>query len=152
MSRLLQLLFILLLIPAISKAGDIKGHITEPGTGEPAVGAVIALLEKPEFNAIAGLDGSFQLKQVPTGTYTLKVTYMGAHLFTQLVTIIEEQDLTPNIHLEPENGKQLGEIVVSGKKDGGSENTARNLEQKADQVMNIVSARAIQVSPDLTVA
>ncbi|XHR95104.1 TonB-dependent receptor plug domain-containing protein [Mucilaginibacter sp. UC70_90] len=37
-------------------------------------------------------------------------------------------------------------------KNGSTERTARRIEQQATQVMNVVSGRAIEVSPDLTVA
>jgi outer membrane receptor protein involved in Fe transport len=152
MRRLLPSLFILLLIPVFGFSGTIKGVIKEPLTGEPAIGAVVSIAEDQSVNTVTGLDGSFQLKQLSAGTYTVEVRYMGTQPVNRQVTLTDDHDQVMNITLTPQDGKELQEVQVDGKRDGGTENTARTLEQKADQVMNIVSARAIQVSPDLTVA
>jgi outer membrane cobalamin receptor len=48
--------------------------------------------------------------------------------------------------------KDLGEVTVRATASGSNDRDARRIEQNATQVMNIVSGRAIEVSPDLTVA
>ncbi len=152
MRRFLHLLLLVVFISGTGYAAVLKGQITEPQTGEPAIGAVVILKEQPGFSAVAGLDGSFEFKEIPAGTYTLEVTYMGASALQQEITVADEQPLVLHLRLAAKKDQQLNEVVIAGKQDGGSDNTARSLEQKADQVMNIVSARAIQISPDLTVA
>ena len=152
MRRFLPLLFLCSFLVSISYGGSVKGRVLEPGTGEPAIGAVITLKEQSSFSEAAGLDGSFELRQVPAGHYTLEVSYMGGLALTQQISVTEEQPLLLSLQLGATQDKQLAEVTVAGKKDGGSENTARNLERNAGQVMNIVSAKAIQLSPDITVA
>lgn len=153
MSRIILRLFIILNLSccAYSYGASIKGKVVEPGTGEPAIGAVITLNETA-FSGVAGLDGSFELKELPAGTYTLSVSYIGAAPLSRAVTLEAETALKISLQLQHKEGHQLGEVTVSGKQDGGSEQTARNKERYADQVMNIVSAKAIRLSPDLTVA
>ncbi len=151
--RTLLLLFISLLTAGnIAVAGTIKGRVIENESGETAVGASISIKENAIYNTIAGLDGTFEIKDIPAGTYTLLVAYLRTTPAERSVTLTEDQPLSLHITLSQGRGQQLSEVVIGDKKDGGSEHTARNMEQKADQVMNIVSARAIQLSPDITVA
>ncbi|WP_118975625.1 TonB-dependent receptor domain-containing protein [Taibaiella koreensis] len=152
MTRSLSFFFFLLTLPTLAIAGAIKGRVTEPGGAEAAIGAAVSLLEAQDHNAVTGLDGSFRIGKVSAGTYTLSITYIGASAYTQTIALADDQELSLDINLRSPQDKQLQEVVIGGKRDGGSENTARTMEQKADQVMNIISAKAIQVSPDLTVA
>ncbi len=55
------------------------------------------------------------------------------------------------IELEPE-GQTLNEVLVEGKVDRTSDMGARYLERNAPAVMNVLSAKSIELSPDLTVA
>lgn len=47
---------------------------------------------------------------------------------------------------------QLMEVSIKSKGAGSSDGEARRIEQNASQVMNIISGKAIELSPDLTVA
>lgn len=151
MKRCLYILFIFLLVSFTATAASLKGQVTE-ASGEPATGAVISLSGSTPLQEMAGLDGSFHFSNLPEGTYTIAVHYLGYQAYNTDITLSTDQELALNIKLEKDNGRQLTEVTIGGKKDGGSEQTARTMEQKADQVMNIVSAKAIQISPDLTVA
>lgn len=152
MRTLLLLLITLLPFSETALAGTIKGRITEGESGETAVGAAVNIKEAASYNAVAGLDGTFEIKDIPAGTYTLHITYTGSQPTEQAVTVTDAAPLVLDITVSQHRHNQLNEVVIGDKKDGGNENTARNLEQKADQVMNIVSAKAIQISPDITVA
>lgn len=135
---------------SLCRAGILKGKITEGQTGEAATGAILHIEGAAAFNDICGLDGSYTIKDIPAGTYRLIISYSGTT--TIPVTISETGISYQDITLSATNNTLLKEVQVSGKKDGAAENTARNMERKADQVMNIVSGKAIQLSPDLTVA
>jgi hypothetical protein len=130
----------------------LKGTITDSKTGEPLVGVSVqikALTETAAFGAVSGLDGSFLVKDIPTGTYQIQTTYISYEPFGQEIRIDGEQNL--KIALK-EVSQMLNEVVISESNRVEEEGGARVFEQKADQLTNVVSARAIQISPDLTVA
>ncbi|MBB6129213.1 TonB-dependent receptor [Mucilaginibacter lappiensis] len=150
MNKYLQTLLFLLLCVTAANATKLKGHVYDRKTGEPMVGATVSL-DKTNKATTTGLDGSFELKDVPKGTFNLRVSYVMYQTVLQEVDIEKEDNPHLKIYLE-EAGKALQEVTVSTKKNAASENTARRLEQQSTQVMNVVSGRAIEISPDLTVA
>lgn len=151
MKPILKTIFCLFLSITVAKASNIKGHVYDQKTGEALVGASVRL-ENTDKTAMTGLDGSFEFKKVNAGSFTLKVSYVSYKTFSKQVTILKEDNPAINVYLSDDNGKDLSEIVIASKHDGATENTARKIEQKSLQVMNVVSGRAMEISPDLTVA
>ncbi|RFZ83553.1 TonB-dependent receptor [Mucilaginibacter terrenus] len=150
MNKLLQLLFPLLFCAIAANAGNIKGHVYDKKTGEPLVGATVTL-DKANKATSTGLDGSFELKNVPEGAASLRVSYITYKTVSREVNVTSATT-TIKIYLEP-GGKDLQEVTVRASNvNGASDRDARRIEQNANQVMNIVSGKAIEVSPDLTVA
>ncbi len=111
------------------------------------------MLDRTGKGTSTGLDGSFAIKDVKLGTYTLRISYIMYKTTTLEVEATKEKDDLHHlkIYLEPA-GKDLTEVTVISRKDGSAEREARRLEQQSAQVMNIVSGKAIEVSPDVTVA
>ena len=147
-------LLILLSINALlTHAGTIKGFVTDAQTGESLVGASVMLTgatgSTGRIGAVAGLDGSYLLRDVPEGTYTLTVSYVSYKAMTQKLTVGRGM-MTQNIALDG-SGSDLAEVVVSGRGDRESESSTRKTEQKADNVLNIIGAKAISLLPDITV-
>lgn len=134
-----------------ARTAPIKGFVYDQKTGEPIEGAVITV--KPEgVLAISGLDGSFELKKVTTGKITLEISHINYSPIKYALTVLEKDNPTVRIYLSEPNSQKLGEIIVTARHDASSEKTARKLEQKSIQTMNVVSGAAIEKSPDLTVA
>jgi len=150
MNKYLQTLLFLLLCVTAANATKLKGHVYDRKTGEPMVGATVSL-DKTNKATTTGLDGSFELKDVPKGIFNLRVSYIMFKTVIQEVDIEKGDNLQLKIYLE-EAGKSLQEVTISTKKNASSENTARRLEQQSTQVLNVVSGKAIEISPDLTVA
>ncbi|QHV97729.1 TonB-dependent receptor [Spirosoma endbachense] len=147
---LLNILFVFGCLPV--SAGVIKGRATDAVTGQPVIGATL-LLENTKLYGISGLDGSYSIKNVPAGTYKIRVSYVSYRTKTLDISITgADQIITLDLPLETENDRQIAEVTVKGKRDGSSDRTARDLERNALQVTNIVSGRTIELSPDLTVA
>jgi outer membrane receptor protein involved in Fe transport len=151
MKSTLQVLLCLFLSIATAKATSLKGYVYDQKTGEAIPGASV-YLEHTDKAVLTGLDGSFEIKHPPAGTYTLKVSYLMYKVLLKQITILKEDNPTLKIYLSESKDKDLSEVIISGKGDGSTEKTARRIEQKSLQVMNAVSGRAIEVSPDLTVA
>jgi outer membrane receptor protein involved in Fe transport len=71
-------LLLLSLLPGImlAQSGKIRGVVTDAKSKEPLVGANI-VVDQTNFGASTDIDGSFLILNVPVGTYTLKVSYIG---------------------------------------------------------------------------
>jgi hypothetical protein len=127
----------------------IRGAVFESGSNEPLTGATVAL-EDTRYGAVAGLDGSFLIRGVPSGNYTIVVTYIGFN--TQRLSVNTAEivgDLT--FYLE-NSATQLEEVIIGGRRVSNTDESARTSEKAADNVINVISARSIEVSPDVTVA
>lgn len=125
--------------------------MTEALSGEPALGVVV-FLEGTGFQDISGLDGSFTIRNVKEGKYRITVRHIAYATIQKEIVIRDDESVQFNISLDPSEDLQLNEISVVGKRDGAADHTARSMERHANQVMNIVSGKTIQISPDLTVA
>lgn len=125
------------------------GSVADQQTGEPLVGAVVRAMPQGAYDVV-GLDGNFRIKGLKKGKHTLKVSYVGYQSFEENIEIPEHT--TRKIQLKPHANQTLEEVVVSAHSDKSSELTARSAERNALQLMNIVSGKAIEISPDLTVA
>jgi TonB-dependent receptor len=150
MNKFLQILLPLFFCATIASAAKIKGHVYDKHSGEALVGATV-VLENTGKATSTGLDGSFEIKDVPAGTATLRISYITYKTITQQIAILEKDNDHVKIYMESA-AKDLGEVTIRATTGGSNERDARRIEQNATQVMNIVSGRAIEVSPDLTVA
>lgn len=132
-------------------AGTLKGKLLEAATGEPALGVVLSI-DGTNFHDISGLDGSFSIGNIQKGTYRLSIRHISYAPVQREFVITGSETVQLDLMLEAAAGLKLQEVAVTGKRDGASDNTARQMERNAGQVMNIVSGKTIQISPDLTVA
>lgn len=136
-----------LLTAASANAMDIKGKIKDAKTGEEIIGASVVVKEEPSKGAVTGLDGSFSLS-VNRPTFTIVCTYIGYKNYEMKVT---SKDADIEIPLTSDD-VLLGEVTVVATNPGRSEAGARAIERKAMNVVNVMSAKAIELSPDITVA
>lgn len=153
-NKVATLLFLFLIMPACSICSTIKGHIYDRQTGQPLTDAMISL-HNSGLAATSGLDGSFTLKNVPAGTYTLVINYSSYKTFTKVISIHNDEALKMEVEMEvkmePNEERRLKEIIITGNKNLSTERGVRYLEKSASQIANMVSSQAIKVSPDLTV-
>jgi TonB-dependent receptor len=147
-----KLLSILLILIAVSGAysNTLKGFVTDQKTGEPLVGATV-ILENTKFATSVNLDGSFEIKGIPLGKYNCRVQYVGYKNTIKSVIIDAKQNTLKINFLLLEESNELNEVTVNAAADRETDNSARKTEQKADNVMNIISAKTIQLLPDITV-
>jgi len=146
-----QFLFIALLFLSFkSFSGTIKGNVSDKTSGEPLVGAIIMLQGTP-YGTSTGLDGSFVIPNVPAGAYDLQIMYTSFQTYKEHITITQDQVITIN-NLLPPISSTLNEVEIKGTLKNGSDEQARNIEKNSDNLLNIVSARTIELLPDITVA
>jgi hypothetical protein len=148
--KLYQYILLLLLLSGTLSAGTLKGKLFEAATGEPALGVVITI-EGTNIHDISGLDGSFSINNLQKGSYRLIISHISYAPIQKEFLIDGNETVRLELKLEAAS-LSLDEIAVTAKRDGSSDHTARQMERNASQVMNIVSGKTIQISPDLTVA
>lgn len=145
------LLIIILFFTLKSQAGTIKGHVYDESTKEQLVGAIVSIKSLLKGTATE-LDGSFIIRDLSMGRYTVNISYLGFETVDTTVSIDQEsQTIKLEINLLP-SLKQLKQVVVKSSGYGGSDEFAHRAEQRSISQVNIVSANAIQISPDITVA
>ncbi|MFY0254130.1 TonB-dependent receptor domain-containing protein [Chitinophaga sp. 30R24] len=135
---------------AFSQQADftIKGKILDAQTREQLPGATIRVTEGKQAGT-ARLDGTFTVDKLSAGTYHLQVSYIG---YRTLDTVINVQgSMVLNLLLR-DNTQELKAVNVSAKQDQESSQSAKKAEMLAGNVMNIISAKTIQLSPDITIA
>jgi outer membrane receptor protein involved in Fe transport len=146
----LKTVLFLFISVSISFAGTIKGKVVDKQTKEPLVGANVTV-KNSKLGASAGLDGSFVFKQLQPGVYQITAQYVGYESISMSVTITDAKS-SPEIEFAlVEKSNYLQEAVVSAKNLGESDDFARKSEQKAESVINIIGAKAIELLPDVTV-
>lgn len=125
---------------------NVKGILTDRATGEHLIGATIATTGAA---ASSGLDGSFLLRLHKTGSYTFRCSYIG---YRTLDTTINVEGNTRLVIRLSSAAAELKMVNVAGRRDRESESSAKTDEKNASQVLNVVSAKTIQLSPDIIVA
>ena len=102
----------------------------------------------PGTGAISGLDGSF-IFDSPVGECTLVCSSIGYKNLE--IKFSDNSGEILVINLEPDT-EQLDAVVVTADNAGRTEIAARGIEKASMNVVNVMSAKAIELSPDMTVA
>nr|WP_276904736.1 TonB-dependent receptor [Pedobacter kyonggii] len=150
MNKLLQILFLLLFCAGTANATKLKGHVYDRQTGEAIVGATV-VLENPRRITNTGLDGTFEFKDVNVGTATISVSYITYKTISKTIVVVKEDNDHLKFYMESDS-KSLDDVTIKSNAVSSTDQGARRLEKDATQLMNIVSGRSIEISPDLTVA
>jgi TonB-dependent receptor len=144
---------LMLLASAVFSQGIIKGNITDAKTGATLIGATVTI-EKGEFkeNTTVRLDGSYLFKNVPAGAYKLRAKYVGYKSSNEYtVEVNSNSEAILNIAMV-DNATSLTEVTVTEHVSKSSERSARSDEKNSNNTINVVSAQAISISPDVLVS
>ncbi len=149
--KLLLNVTVFFLLTGQTYAATIKGKVTDAGSKEMLVGVVVVVKEMSKGFA-SDLEGGYVIKHLPIGTYTLVVRYSGYIMQEKHAVIVNDNDvLTLDFAVEPDV-HIMEEAVIIAEVDKESDDFSRNREYRADNVINVVSAKTMELSPDITVA
>jgi len=144
-------LILFILFAANGYSSEIKGVIKDKKTNELLVGATV-LIKELKIGTISGLDGSYHLKNVPTGTHTIVCSFLSYKSEEKVITMEKgTKELSVDYFLEP-SSVDIKEVTVYGQKVQNSEISARESERDSPNIMNVISAKTIELSPDQDVA
>jgi TonB-dependent receptor len=140
-----------LFLAFLAHAGTIKGKVRDSRSGEAMTGATVTL--EPGHHLIAvQLDGKFTFRNIHPGSYRVIATTVGYQPSKEFSVDLTTDGDTKEVDIDmAQSSADLEEVQVSALGAGGDVH-ARRLEQRSDMVQNILSARTIEISPDITVA
>ena len=112
------LLLMLCCAQATAQTGKVKGKVTDAATRRPLPSAGVRLLSTSRAGTassgpIVKRDGTYEINNVPPGSYTLQVRYVGYKTFTTAITVKANDETTSDPALT-EDAVHLDEIVVVG--------------------------------------
>ena len=135
-------------------AAKINGKIRDTSSKELLIGANVVIQSADAgygTTTITGLDGVYSFNNIPQGTYTVTVSYIGYATIKETVALNgANSTATRDFDLELDEAVLSEFVVTSGVR--GTDIQARQLERNSASVLNVISARQIQLSPDITVA
>ena len=132
------------------QAAMVKGLVKDAQTGEELMGATIYVKNQPAIGTTTGLDGTFILKNLPANQ---RVTLVCSYISYQPIELEVNADVEEPILFALESAALgLEEVTVIASNPGRTEAGARGIERQAMNVVNVMSAKAIELSPDITVA
>jgi len=152
-----RLLLVILLFCSVCSftyaTGIVKGKITDK-TGGPLIGATLTLTNETtgyKANSSVGLDGSYIFKNVEAGKYKLEAKYISYTTAEKHFEVNDDTTVTVNLTLENKSN-DLTEVAVTGSVNHASDQSAIIAERRSAIVLNAVSARTIEASPDISIA
>ena len=129
-------------------AGQVTGWVIDRDAGTALPGANV-IIQGTSTGAATDEDGIFTLNNVPAGTVTLTVSYIGYQTASREIFVIDGQTVEANFELVWE-GVQGEEVLITAQAAG--QNAAINQQLSSNTITNIVSAARIQELPDVNAA
>ena len=128
-------------------AGGISGKITDAGSGDFLPGANV-VLDGTNYGASSDRFGEFTISNVPDGSYTLTVTYVGYADYSDSVTVgsdVVSKDIALSVDYVA-----MEAVNVTGLAQGQAK--ALSQQRSAGNIKNVVSRDQMEKFPDQNVA
>lgn len=129
--------------------GKIIGIITDASSGEFLPGANIQLVGT-YLGAASDRYGYYEIDNVPNGTYTLEVTYIGYKNFSAQVTVSAGNPVAKQNVLLESSAIQGQEVTVVGLREGQIK--ALNQQMTSPTIKNVMSREEMERFPDMNTA
>ena len=128
--------------------GKVSGTVSDGKTGETLIGVTVKIVGT-KFGASTDVDGRFLIAGLPTGKYTIEVSYVGYSTKRISEVAIIENAVTPlNVILVESSSNNLKEIVITSKASQESINTLYANQKASLNISSGISAELIRRSPD----
>jgi len=129
--------------------GKITGVITDRTTGDVLPGANCIILGTA-LGSASDLNGEYRILNIPPGSYTLKIMYIGYVTLELPVQVKADATVNRNISLKSTVLDINQDVVVTAQREG--QVAAINQQLTADAIKNVVAAERIQEVPDANAA
>ena len=126
---------------------SIKGKVTDAINSEPLVGATIKI-EGTKLGAVADIDGTYEIDNIPLGVYDLKISYIGYNdKIIKGVEVKGKDFVNLNITLTVD-GLTTEEIVIEANTTLANEQAMLVEQKNSDKVQDGISEQQIKRAPD----
>lgn len=142
----ISLAFATLSAPALADA-DVQGRITD-NRSNLLSGAHVSIPEL-KLSRTTSADGRFQFNQLPSGTYTLLVNYLGAVPETRVLVVADTEQRLGDIKLLSAS-EDIEHIEVVGQ--SGAVSKALNRQRNAGGIITVASTDEMGQFPDSNVS
>lgn len=103
---------LLLALPAVAQTGSMAGTVIDEESGEPLPGANVRV-QGENLGAAAAVDGTYEIDNIPEGTYNVVASFIGYRSVTRQIEIEAGEEVIENFSLLPDY-TGLEEVVVTG--------------------------------------
>jgi len=132
----------------VDDKGGLSGTVRDSQSGEPLPGANV-YLDGTAIGGVTNLDGVYHIKQIPSGSYTVKITFVGykrKELPIQIQPgVTKKLDLTLDFDVV-----KGGTVVITAQAEG--QVAAINKQLRSNTIKNVVSSERIMELPDANAA
>lgn len=145
------LVSLLMFQPVFSQTGTLTGVIIDADDNESVIGATV-VLKDTGFGTITDLDGRYILRNIPAGTYTLVVTYVGYNTVTiSDMNISAGERVTLDLTLSKGN-IDLDAVTISAFRQSNTTESVINEVRAVSQIVSGISGQQIAKSQDSNAA
>lgn len=139
----------LILLQNTATSQTIEGTVSDGLNSEPIVGATIKVVGT-SYGAISDLNGFFRVENIPTGTYELKISYIGYNdKIIKDVTVSLKGTTKLNVTLEVD-GISTETINIEATVSLSNESSLLASRKNSDKITDGISEQQIKKSPDGT--
>ncbi|HXX64827.1 MAG TPA: carboxypeptidase-like regulatory domain-containing protein, partial [Bacteroidota bacterium] len=128
--------------------GHISGVVKDSRTGERLIGANVLVVGTGK-GAATDLNGGFLILNLPPGSYTIRVTFVGYKTEERHIDFHGDTNVDLEFKLEAV-AIEGSEVVVTAQ--AASQNAAINQQLSSNQIVSVVSSAKIQELPDQNAA
>jgi outer membrane receptor protein involved in Fe transport len=144
--------FILHTIQGFGQYTEIKGKVEDSNSKEKLAGAFVTCTGNSHiYNTTTDADGEFKFRNIPLGAYDIKIDYVGLATYLTHIDLADNKKVEIRAHLE-NSGKSMGTVQVYGKISQEDQRGAIQGEKHSPNIVNIISAQAMERSPDINAA
>ena len=149
----LAFLFLFSCISGICQFSEIKGKVESRYAKEKLIAASVTCTNAygKTYETVTDQDGEFKIKNVVPGIYDIRVDYVGFEIFHISINVQTDKKTELKVLLEG-HGRDLSKVEVYGKISQEEEAGARQKEKHSSNIVNIISAQAMERSPDINAA
>lgn len=109
--KLLLMLGVILSFGAMAQKGKVSGSVKDADTGETLIGASVTV-KGTNLGTMTAANGGYAITNVPAGTQTIQVSYVGYVTLTKVVNVSADGSATADFALNSSNMLSQ-EVVVS---------------------------------------
>ena len=139
---------IILISSFVYGQANLRGIINDSLSNKPLIGANVFLLGTA-LGSATDLEGQYTITNIPEGTYTLKISYIGYRTKEINVTVTGNKSTELNSELIPDilEGQ---EVLITSQASG--QVSAINQQRTSNTIINVVSEEKIKELPDVNAA